>query len=49
VTLAGAACDALEDMKMNGTDDKLMDGYGATKIEAWDQDEGGLKVTHARH
>jgi polar amino acid transport system substrate-binding protein len=47
VTLAGAVRDALEDMKADGTYGKLMDGYGATKIEAWDQYEGGFKVMHA--
>ncbi|MEO1103321.1 MAG: ABC transporter substrate-binding protein [Pseudomonadota bacterium] len=45
--LAEAVRQVLEDMKADGTYEKIMSAYGATPIEAWDEYEGGFVVRHA--
>ncbi|MEM7696649.1 MAG: ABC transporter substrate-binding protein [Pseudomonadota bacterium] len=45
--LANAVRDVLADMKADGTYDTIMDAYGATKLEAWDEYSGDFVVRHA--
>lgn len=47
VELANAVAGALEDMKADGTYERIMGAYGATTIDNWDAYEGGFKVYHA--
>ena len=45
--LADAVAGVLEDMKADGTYNRIMSAYGATQIDKWDQYEGGFRVYHA--
>ncbi|MGP1397273.1 MAG: ABC transporter substrate-binding protein [Inquilinaceae bacterium] len=45
--LANAVRDVLADMKADGTYDRIMDEYGATKMDAWDQWSGDFEVFYA--
>lgn len=45
--LAQAVRDVLADMMEDGTYAEIMDQYGATKMEAWDQWTGDFEVLHA--
>ncbi len=46
VALAEAVRNALAAMKADGTYDRMMDAYGAAKIEVWDQYDGDFRVFH---
>ncbi|MEM8664498.1 MAG: ABC transporter substrate-binding protein [Pseudomonadota bacterium] len=46
-TLAEAVRQVLEDMKADGTYERIMSAYGATPIEMWDEYGGGFEVRHA--
>lgn len=45
--LAEAVRDVLADMMEDGTYDRIMDQYGATKMDAWDGWNGDFEVFHA--
>jgi polar amino acid transport system substrate-binding protein len=45
--LANAVRDVLADMRADGTYDRIMDEYGATKMDAWDGWSGDFEVFYA--
>lgn len=46
-SLSAAVAKVLNDMLADGTYHKMVDAYGATRIEVWDQWKGAFEVFHA--